>query len=107
MVADKLERKWLPEVCYAQFILQPHYTDNFQNICEKTLQMHFKVAVRNCYVFMGEGVRQDNTLKFIWISHWLKKVTAWLNVPKHCLSVQWDLHDLETQQPWAMTSQTQ
>ena len=52
MVADKLERQWLPEVCYAQFILQLHYTDNFQNICEKTLQMYFKVAVRNFYVFI-------------------------------------------------------
>ena len=30
-----------------QFILQPQYTDNFQNICEGALQMHFKVAVRN------------------------------------------------------------
>ena len=55
MVADKLERKWLPEVCYAQFILQPHYTDNFQNICEKTLQMHFKVAVRNFYAFIVQA----------------------------------------------------
>ena len=31
----------------AKFILRPDYTDNFQNIREKTLQMHFKVAVRN------------------------------------------------------------
>ena len=48
MVADKLKRQWLWEVGFdiedllhkatreaaAQFILQPQYTDNPQNICE-------------------------------------------------------------------------
>ena len=46
LVADKLERQWLWEVCFgieldkviqevtAQFILQPQYADNFQNVCE-------------------------------------------------------------------------
>ena len=35
--------------------LKPHYTDNFQNICEKTLQMHFKVAVRNFYAVIVQA----------------------------------------------------
>jgi len=66
LVTDKLEGQWLPEVCYAQFILQPHYTDNFQNICEKTLQMHFKVAVRNFYAFIvQEGDSLTNALRVV------------------------------------------
>ena len=55
LVADKLETVVTRGLLYAQFILQPHCTDNFQNICEKTLQMHFKVAVRNFYAFVVQA----------------------------------------------------
>ena len=47
-----LQRQWYALVCntrlIAQFILQPQYTDNFQNTSVRgSLLMHFKVAVRN------------------------------------------------------------
>ena len=32
-----------------------HITLNFQNVCEKTLQMHFKVAVRNFYAVIVQA----------------------------------------------------
>ena len=35
--------------------MRQNVTDNFQNICEKTLQMHFKVAVRNFYAFIVQA----------------------------------------------------
>jgi len=48
-IEDKLDKVIQEET--AQFILQPQYADNFQNICEGVLQMHFKVAVRNLHGF--------------------------------------------------------
>jgi len=75
LVADKLERPWLPEVCYAQFTLQPHYTDNFQNVCEKTLQMNFKVAVRNFYAFIVQaGDSLTDALRVVSVL-WLLQLT--------------------------------
>jgi len=66
MVANKLERKWLPEVCYAQFILQPHYTDNFRDICEKTLQMHFKVSKELlCFHIVQAGDSLTDALRVV------------------------------------------
>ena len=44
-IEDKLDKVIQEET--AQFILQPQYTDDFQNICEGVLQMQCKVAVRN------------------------------------------------------------
>ena len=74
LVADKLEGHggYQRFQCYAQFILQPLYTDNFQNSYEKTLQMHFKVAERNFYVFIVQaGDSLTDALRVV-IVLWLK-----------------------------------
>ena len=57
----------------AEFILQPDFTHNFQNICEKTLQMHFKVAVRNFYAFVvqaGDSLTDAEGCQCIVVVRW-------------------------------------
>ena len=39
----------------AWFILQPQYTDNLQNICERIFTNAFKVAIRNFHGFIQAG----------------------------------------------------
>jgi len=44
---------------------------NFQNICEKTLQMHFKVAVRNFYaVIVQAGDSLTDALRVVSVVWW-------------------------------------
>ena len=53
----------------AQFILQPQFTDNPQNILrtsvKESLQMHFKVAVKNSLLLMQEGDSLTDVLKVV------------------------------------------
>ena len=57
-------------LCPVHFTTTLHW--QFQNICEKILQMHFKVAVRNFYVFIVQaGDSLTDALRVV-IVLWLK-----------------------------------
>lgn len=49
-------------------ILQPQYTDNPRNICEESLQMHFKVVAKNFYAFntTSSQMSENERLSFEW-----------------------------------------